>query len=68
VARVAVDDETWAAFKELCGPTPASIHLGQLVAAEVERARRPASETDAMAAVEAIRAHLMELEALARVK
>jgi hypothetical protein len=68
VARVAVDDETWEAFKELCGPTPASIRLGQLVTAEVQRARRPASETDALAAVEAIRARLVELETLARGK
>ena len=66
VARVAVDDETWAAFKELCGSTPASIRLGQLVAMEVERSQQPAAETDAMAAVEAIRGHLVDLEALAR--
>jgi hypothetical protein len=39
VARVAVDDETWSAFRELCGPTPASVRLADLVRAEVERAR-----------------------------
>jgi hypothetical protein len=38
VARVAVDDETWAAFRALCGPTPASVRLGDLVRAEVARA------------------------------
>jgi hypothetical protein len=66
VARVAVDDETWAAFRELCGSTPASIRLGQLVAAEVERARAPARETDVVAAVKAIRDHADELEAFVR--
>ena len=40
VARVAVDDETWSAFRELCGETPASVRLGELVAAEVDRAAR----------------------------
>jgi hypothetical protein len=47
VARVAVDDETWTAFRELCGPTPASARLGDLVRAEVARAtarRDPATE------------------------
>jgi len=33
VARVAVDDATWAEFRELCGATPASVRLGQLVEA-----------------------------------
>ena len=44
VARVAVDDATWEAFKKLCGSTPASIRLGQMVAAEVERSRQPVRE------------------------
>jgi hypothetical protein len=66
VARVAVDDATWAAFRELCGSTPASIRLGQLVSAEVERDRGPAPEPDAVAAVAAIRAHVDELEGLLR--
>jgi hypothetical protein len=66
VARVAVDDETGAAFKDLCGPMPASVRLGQLVVADVERSRQPAAEPDAIAAIEAIRGHLIGLEALAR--
>ena len=66
VARVAVDDATWAAFKNLCGNTPASVRLGQLVAGEVERSRQPAAEQDAVAAVQAIRAHADELEAFVR--
>ena len=66
VARVAVDDATWLAFKKLCGSTPASIRLGQLVGAEVERARQPAPEPDAVAAVQAIRAHVDQLEAFVR--
>lgn len=68
VARVAVDDATWDAFKKLCGATPASIQLGQMVAAEVERARQPSAGADGVSAVEAIRAHLDELEAFARRK
>jgi hypothetical protein len=35
---VAVDDETWSTFRELCGDTPASVRLGELVTAEVARA------------------------------
>jgi hypothetical protein len=66
VARVAVDDATWLAFRELCGSTPASIRLGQLVTAEVQRVRNPAPEPDAVAAVAAIRAHVDELEAFVR--
>jgi hypothetical protein len=66
VARVAVDDATWAAFRELCGSTPASIRLGQLVVAEVQRARDSAPEPDAVAAVAAIRAHVDELETFVR--
>jgi hypothetical protein len=38
VARVAVDDDTWSAFRELCGETPASVRLGEMVTAEVVRA------------------------------
>lgn len=66
VARVAVDDTTWAAFRELCGSTPASIRLGELVAAEVENARNPAPEPDAIAAVNAIRAYADEIDAFVR--
>ena len=66
VARVAVDDATWTAFRELCGATPASIRLGELVVAEVQRVRDPAPEPDAVAAVAAIRAHIDELEAFVR--
>jgi len=68
VARVAVDDATWEAFKKLCGSTSASFRLGQMVAAEVERARQSSTGTDAVSAIEAIRAHLDELEAIARPK
>src|SRR5690242_1337831 len=46
VARVAVDDETWAAFRELCGPTAASVRLGDLVRAEVRRARSARDPVD----------------------
>jgi hypothetical protein len=61
-----VDDDTWAAFRELCGETPASIRLGQLVEADVQRARDTTAESDAVAAVRAIRAHADELEAFIR--
>ena len=66
VARVAVDDETWAAFRDLCGATPASIRLGELVVAEVERSRKPATTPDLTAAVQAIRSQVDKLEALVR--
>jgi hypothetical protein len=67
VARVSVDDETWSAFRELCGPTPASVRLGELVAAEVERCAREASEApDALAAVRAIHDHVTVLESYVR--
>jgi hypothetical protein len=66
VARVAVDDDTWAAFRDLCGTTPASIRLGELVAAEVERAGNSSSDADPAAAVRAIRSHVDELEAFVR--
>jgi hypothetical protein len=66
VARVAVNDDTWAAFRELCGDTPASIRLGQLVEADVQRAREATPESDAVAAVRANRAHADALEAFVR--
>jgi hypothetical protein len=66
VARVAVDDATWTAFRELCGTTPASVRLGQLVAAEVERTNAAAPESAALAAVVAIRVHAERLEQLVR--
>jgi NADPH-dependent ferric siderophore reductase len=66
VARVAVDDNTWAAFRGLCGDTPASIRLGQLVEADVQRAHEATPESDAVAAVRAIRAHADQLEAFIR--
>jgi hypothetical protein len=50
---VAVDDETWDAFRGVCGSTPASIRLGELVAAEVALAR--SARREAPAALEAIR-------------
>jgi hypothetical protein len=66
VARVAVDDTTWTAFRELCGTTPASIRLGQLVAAEVERANAAAPESAALDAVMSIRVHAERLEQIVR--
>jgi hypothetical protein len=52
---VAVDDETWAAFRELCGSTPASARLGDLVRAEVARARaRRDPAADALLALRVI--------------
>jgi hypothetical protein len=66
VARVAVDDETWAAFRKLCGSTPASIRRGELVDAEVERSRNPATDGDVATAMQAIRSQIDELEALVR--
>lgn len=63
VARVAVDDPTWAAFRDLCGTTPASIKLGQLVRTEVHRARQLATqEADPETAIREIRARVTELE------
>jgi hypothetical protein len=55
VARVAVDDDTWLVFREICGSTPASVRLGDLVRAEVARAagRRDGGE-DALAALRVI--------------
>jgi hypothetical protein len=63
VARVAVDDATWAAFRALCGTTPASIRLGQLVDADVRRAKS-SPDASADAALAAIRAQVDALEAL----
>jgi hypothetical protein len=63
VARVAVDDETWAAFRELCGTTPASVRLGDLVRAEVtstRSARDPAG--DALRSLRAITDQAQALE------
>jgi hypothetical protein len=58
-----VDDETWSAFRELCGTTPASIRLGELVRADVRRADQPVGE-DAIGALAAIRRQVDALEAL----
>jgi hypothetical protein len=66
VARVAVDDATWAAFRELSGPTPASVRLGQLVEADVRRAIESTPESEAVEAVRAIREHAARLEAYVR--
>ncbi len=66
VARVAVDDETWASFRELCGETPASVRLAQLVEADVQRAREATPESKAVAALRSIRAHTDQLEAFIR--
>jgi hypothetical protein len=60
---VAVDDETWAAFRELCGTTPASIRLGELVRADVRRAASD-SGADAFAGLAVIRKQVDALEAL----
>lgn len=63
VARVAVDDATWAAFREMCGSTPASIRLGQLVEADVRRGKSsPGVAADA--ALAAIREQVDALETL----
>jgi hypothetical protein len=37
MARVHVDDETWAAFKQAAGPVPISELLGRLVTEHVQR-------------------------------
>jgi hypothetical protein len=66
VARVAVDDAMWAEFRELCGATPASVRLGQLVEADVQNARESTPESEAVAAVRSIRAHADRLEAFVR--
>src|SRR5690242_15663704 len=67
VARVAVDDDTWTAFRELCAPTPASVRLGDLVRSEVARAsalRDPTAE--ALDALRVISDQTAALEALVR--
>src|SRR6185295_5279861 len=66
VARVAVDDATWAAFRKLCGATPASVRLAQLVEADVRRATAATPESEALTAIESIRNHTAELEAFVR--
>jgi hypothetical protein len=66
VARVAVDDATWAAFRELCGATPASVRLAQLVEADVRRARASTPASEALAAIESIRDHAAQVEAFVR--
>jgi hypothetical protein len=67
VARVAVDDETWAAFRELCGQTPASVRLGELVTAEVVRAGGgDALDADPVSALRAIREQASVLDAYIR--
>jgi hypothetical protein len=45
---------------------PASVRLEQLVEADVQRAREATAESDAVAAVRAIRAHVEQLEAFIR--
>jgi hypothetical protein len=66
VARVAVDDATWDAFRVLCGSTPASVRLGELVAADVAAARGAQREGSALAAVQEIQRRASELERLLR--
>jgi hypothetical protein len=63
VARVAVDDETWEAFRASCGSTPASVRLGQLVEADLVRATGP-DEADPRTAVRELRERLDALERL----
>ena len=67
VARVSVDDETWAAFRKLCEATPASVRLGELVRAEVARARDARDPTaDAIQALRAISDQAQAVEAYLR--
>jgi hypothetical protein len=56
----------WAAFRVLCGSTPASVRLAALVEADVQRARETTPESDAVAALRSIRAHADVLEAYVR--
>ncbi len=67
VARVAVDDETWDAFRALCGAMPASKRLGQLVEADVRRAAADSPSRDAGAALASIREQVEALEAIVAV-
>ena len=63
VARVAVDDRTWADFRELCASTPASVRLGDLVRAEVTRARVARDPTgDALQSLRTISDQVQALE------
>jgi hypothetical protein len=59
---VAVDDPTWAHFRELCGSTPASVRLGDLVRAEVARER--AARDPAVDALHSLRTISDEVRAL----
>jgi len=68
VARAAVDDATWDAFRELCGRTPASVRLGQLVDAEVRRAQASTPELEALEAVRAMREQAEQIEAFIRTR
>jgi hypothetical protein len=68
VARAAVDDATWDAFRELCGRTPASVRLAQLVDAEVRRARASTPESEALEAVRAVREQAERIEAFIRTR
>jgi hypothetical protein len=59
--------QLWAAFRELCGRTPASVRLGKLVVAEVGRNARESSATpDALAALRAIQDQASVLESCVR--
>ena len=62
IARVSVDDATWESFRALCGSVPASVRLGELVEAEVSRAKSPPA--DPRKALQQIRARLDTLERL----
>lgn len=75
-ARVAVDDETWQAFRQaaLARGIPVSVYLGKLVKSEVARRRgssvpgvgTSAPERDrALAALEAVRVSIDELDDIA---
>ena len=67
VARVTVDDETWYTFRELCGDTPASVRLGELVTAEVARAGGgDGLDGDPVTALWAIREQASVLDAYSR--
>jgi hypothetical protein len=63
---VAVDDATWDAFRALCGSTPVSVRLGELVAADVAAARSADGAGSALAAVQEIQRQASELEQLLR--
>jgi hypothetical protein len=64
---VAVDDETWSAFRELCGETPASVRLGELVTAELVRAGGgDGLDGDPLTALRSIRDQASVLDAFIR--